>query len=494
MPSPPIPKQISTAWLYAAVSSSPQEATLEDQLAWGKSVAVANGWTITREFSGVGSGAKGTRDLLKDLLAELRGTPKARRPKHLLMIRLDRLGRGDGMENIGALSELRSLGVAVFTRDDGLVRLSKASDALLPAMKSIVAGIENEIRSEKWRAVHARRRAQGLHVGLLPFGCVLVDGRAVPFEPEAAIVREIFRLAEARWGYTRLARWAREHALAKRQADGSEKPYRWNASTIKSMLESKTLRGLVVTEGQWQATKAARQSDFRARAPRRWAWPLQGAVRCTCGKLLAGHASGTGKYRTRYYICRHHSLEPGEKSHPSHRADGMESAFVELLRNIRVNEDLFVPVDEPATVEQWKAQEREARRRVADLDRRIQKAWALAEDGKIKAPDLSARLAELNDQRGNAESALSAATEALQHASTAKQTMESVAGIFERVAEDWPQAPLELQQEFARACAEMLEGLRVDPERKNELILGIVASDGKADDSITKKFIQSITE
>jgi hypothetical protein len=45
-------------------------------------------------------------------------------------------------------------------------------------------------------------------------------------------------------------------------------------SSIKSILKSKTLRALVVSEDQWQRTKAARETDFRSRAPKRWDWPL----------------------------------------------------------------------------------------------------------------------------------------------------------------------------------------------------------------------------
>ncbi|HEV3092147.1 MAG TPA: recombinase family protein [Candidatus Cybelea sp.] len=48
----------SDAWLYAVVSSSPQETTLQDQRQWANQTAAFNGWVITREFSGVGSGAK----------------------------------------------------------------------------------------------------------------------------------------------------------------------------------------------------------------------------------------------------------------------------------------------------------------------------------------------------------------------------------------------------------------------------------------------------
>jgi Resolvase, N terminal domain len=76
----------STAWSYAAVSSSPQETTLEDQQRWARDAAASHGWVITREFSGIASGAKGTREILGTLIDELERTPKAARPQRVLMI------------------------------------------------------------------------------------------------------------------------------------------------------------------------------------------------------------------------------------------------------------------------------------------------------------------------------------------------------------------------------------------------------------------------
>jgi len=351
----------STAWLYAAVSSSPQEATLDDQRQWANQTAIRNGWVITREFSGVGSGAKGTRDILSNLIDELERTPKAGRPKRVLMIRIDRVGRL-ALDCIAAVARLRKLGVLLHTRQDGDVKLETAMDSARPIFELIAAEMENAARSDKWKAVHARRRAEGKHLGTIPYGVILVDSKAVPYEPEAQIVRQIFTLAEQHWGYTRLARWAREHAPPKRTHDGTDKPVHWTASTIRSVLVSKTLRGLVVSEDQWQRTKAARQTSFRARAAKRWDWPLQGAVRCTCGKLLSGHCGGTGEYRIRYYMCRHHTLEPGATSHPAHRADRLEAEFVQLLLALRADPTLIDPFEDDTPTHQWETVERDAMR------------------------------------------------------------------------------------------------------------------------------------
>jgi hypothetical protein len=142
-----------------------------------------------------------------------------------------------------------------------------------------------------------------------------------------------------------------------------------------------------------------RQSDFRSRAPKRSDWPLQGAVRCTCGKLLTGHCSGGEKYRTRYYIWRHHTLEPGAKSHPSHRADKLAAEFAKLLRLLRADPTLADPFENDEPTEQWETIERDALRRIADAEKRTQRAWKLAEEAQIDARQLRGRLAELDVQR-----------------------------------------------------------------------------------------------
>jgi len=485
-----------TVWSYAAVSSSPQEATLEDQQQWANETAARNGWVIGREFCGVGSGAKGAREILSNLIDELERTPKALRPKRVLMIRIDRVGRM-ALDCIAAVARLRKLGVLLHTRQDGDVKLETAMDSIRPILELVTAEMENAARSDKWKAVHERRRAEGKHVGSIPYGVILNDGKAVPFEPEAQIVRQIFKLAEQRWGYTRLARWARENAPPKRAHDGTDKPYCWSVSMIKSLLASKTLRNLVVSEDQWQRTKAARQSDFRSRAPKRWDWPLQGAVRCTCGKLLTGHCSGAEKYRTRYYICRHHTLEPGQRSHPAHRADNLEAEFVRLLRSLRAEPTLIhaSPDEQPAD---WGTVERDALRRIADLEKRTQRAWKLAEEAQIDSGQLRGRLAELDAQRQSAEAALNSARAARSQIAQDQQTRCSFAELLEELPDLWPQTTVELQQELARAFDAVLAetkgfgGLFADPSCRGRLTFQLVATLPKAEDEITKKWIALI--
>jgi len=497
MSSDPVVAAPTAVWLFAAVSSSPQEATLEDQRQWARETAIGHDWVISREFAGVGSGAKGTREILTNLIDELERTPKAARPKRVLMIRIDRVGR-QALDCIAAVARLRKLGVVLHTRQDGDVKLETALDSLRPIFELVTAEMENAARSDKWKAVHARRRAEGKHVGSIPYGVILVDGKAILFEPEARIVREIFRLAEERWGYTRLARWAREHAPPKRGHDGGDKPYRWCASSIKSILTSKTLRGLIVSEDQWQRTKAARQTDFRSRAPKRWDWPLQGAVRCTCGKLLRGHCSGAGPYRTRYYVCRHHTLEPGAKSHPGHRADQLEADFLQLLRSLRADPKLADPLPNQEPNTRWDIVELEAQRRMADAEKRIQRAWKLAEEAHLDVSQLQVRLAELDAQRRSAVEARDAAKAARASEAEYQRNACSFAQLLEELPGLWTETTVELQQELARALEAVLAespefgGLFADPSCRGQLVFRPVAKQRKTEDEITKKWIALI--
>src|SRR5580692_10679236 len=114
----------NTAWLLAVVSDVGQSETLPDQKSWAEASAAREGWTIEREFSKAGSSGKaGVRALVEQMVEALRSTPEAKRPERVLMIRLDRLGRGTGLDSMAALSEIYGLGTIVHTRQDGDVKL-----------------------------------------------------------------------------------------------------------------------------------------------------------------------------------------------------------------------------------------------------------------------------------------------------------------------------------------------------------------------------------
>jgi hypothetical protein len=91
-------------------------------------------------------------------LPSLRGLEPAARPRWLMMIRRDRLSRGTIADSQVVLHELRKMGVSVWTRDQGEIKMDTATDEMIDAIHSVVARQENEVRSEKSRAVYNRKR------------------------------------------------------------------------------------------------------------------------------------------------------------------------------------------------------------------------------------------------------------------------------------------------------------------------------------------------
>jgi Resolvase, N terminal domain len=84
---PPSAKTVpKTAWTFLVVSSGEQEDTLTFQRSWSEEAARANGWRLTREFSGVSSGRDGERRLLRQLIDALDASDE--RPERVLMNRL----------------------------------------------------------------------------------------------------------------------------------------------------------------------------------------------------------------------------------------------------------------------------------------------------------------------------------------------------------------------------------------------------------------------
>src|ERR1700728_2299795 len=96
-------------WALAAVSSEGQTETLVHQRRWAEETAASHGWHLARVVEGVATGKTGPRRIVRDLLADLRSIEPEARPKKLLMIRADRLGRGSIVESQIILRDLMAL-------------------------------------------------------------------------------------------------------------------------------------------------------------------------------------------------------------------------------------------------------------------------------------------------------------------------------------------------------------------------------------------------
>jgi len=455
----------STVWSYLAVSTSAQAETLEDQARWAEQTALANDWEITRIFSGVSSGASGVRKLLAKLLAELKATPKAERPHRVLMIRLDRLGRGDGLDVIAAIAQIRNLGVTIRTRDDGDLSLGSATAAILPVIKSIVAGIENDVRRDKALATYAKRRANGQHVAThVPYGVQLVDGRAVPREPQASIVRLAYDLRLRDRGHHSIARELFRDAPPNILSDGSEKPVGWHHSSVRFMLRCRTYRDVVIPAEIWDRVQRAQTPAFRINEGTRYPWPLAGAIQCTCGHRLTVHPSISGKHVYRSYVCRFISAHDGRDIR--HRAQDVEDQFVLILERLVASPEVAKAWQEysrrkPLDATAMRARLGQLDRSIDQSDRRKEHAWNMAAGGKFESEDLRDRLASLEaDRRRRVEQ-----RDTLRQQVAVLEAQETVRDdaqrILARASNTWSKAAPDQKKRISQAIAAALGGLTV---------------------------------
>lgn len=453
----------------AVVSSDKQAETLEHQRAWAEEAAAAQGWHLARVVDGVASGKAGPRQIVRDLMADLRALDPEARPTKLLMIRADRLGRGPIVESQIVLRDLQKLGVAVFTRDQGHVKLDSAMDELISVATLAVASHENEIRREKSLAVYRRKRAAGERVGnRRPYGLIAKDGKLVADPQRAPIVREAFRLRLAGKGYDaigrRLAAIAPPHVFL----NGNEHVVRWTPSRVRSLLAKRSYVGPIVDEATFARAQnvaaVLSTTDRTMDSRRRYPWPLAGSMKCNCGRVLIGTICGNQRRRYRYYACRARwNHDDGIRLLP---AEKLEEQFVAFLGRLRAS---------PKLVERYRRRaagpvspkllERTVRDLKAELARIASKrdaVWELNVAGKVRADDVQERLDALAERRDELQARIANAQEQLAIEKSASTRQDDVEALFRRAAQIFAKATVAEQNQIARAVSVELGGLVVD--------------------------------
>lgn len=391
------------AWVLAVVSSDAQAETLGFQRAWAKDTAKERGWTIDREFSGVSSGKDGPRKLLRDLIGALREIPAAERPAWLLMIRADRVGRGRLVESQVALHELLDLGVRIWTRDAGELKLDSATDQIIAAVKAGLATLENEVRRDKMTAVYRRKREAGQAVGnRRPYGLTIGPAKtdvAVPGLDDA--VRLAFQLRIEGATFYAIAAKLLEVAPPYQFKKG-EMAVRWTAARVKRLLTNRAYIGPVVDE----VTFARAQRNMGVeRRPRKHVWELGGApLRCYCGRAMAGnftaHPRDPAKPGHRYYRCFASWNHEGWGRMV--RADDVEGQFAQILATLEANPSLIASYRQRPAVSDRALVDRAlpaAKRKLEELDRQKARIWELHTAGKLADEHLQSRLDELAETR-----------------------------------------------------------------------------------------------
>jgi Resolvase, N terminal domain/Recombinase zinc beta ribbon domain len=457
-----------TAWALLVVSDPGQADTLPDQQAWAEQTAREKGWPITRTFSGVSSGKLGARGLTLRMIGELESLPPEQRPRRVLMIRLERLGRGDGLEAINAFVTLKTLGVVVHTRLDGDVSYGRASDLLAPVVRFVVGGMENEIRQDKLRAMYERlRKARMVDPSIAvcmrpPYGLVYESGRVVPKEPEATAVRLAYDLKGQGYGCHLIAKRLAQVAPPMTLKSGEARPQRWTSDRVRRLIHKDTYRDTLIDGMTW--TRAQPPAREISRPTMRYQYPLGGALRCACGCALVG-ATGSRKRsnRFRYYQCRNMAAHNGRMKH--YRGDRLEEQFAALLARLTAHRSLL---EDYATTKQGEghaealaAQLSALKRELKGLDDRRRAVFTAFEDGTLLRDDLQWRLDDLKTREMELASQIEQVDREAALTRAKRLQVEDIRALVDSANLYWPVADIEDRRALAKAVANAFGGLTV---------------------------------
>src|SRR5580700_6209669 len=382
----------AAVWALAAVSSEGQSETLVHQRRWAEESAASHGWHLTRVIEGVATGKGGPRRIVRDLLADLRALDAEARPKKLLMIRADRLGRGSIVEGQIVLRDLLEIGVSVFTRDQGEVKLDSAMDELISAATLAVARHENDVRSDKMKALRRRKREAGEPMGKAPYGLRQENRKYVSDRERAPIVREAFKLRLQGKGLEAIGRRFTAFAPPDVFLNGNSRPVHWTPQRVRNLLTNRSYIGPIIDEATFARAQrvAAMLTNTRTGKARTYDWPLSGSVRCYCGRMLIGMACGVEPWRYRYYACRARWNHDGKMCLV--RAERLEEQFVELLGRLRASPRLIERYSRraaaPLSPRVLERSIRDLKAKLTEVARRRDAVWELHMSGKVRAEDV----------------------------------------------------------------------------------------------------------
>jgi hypothetical protein len=387
------------------------------------------------------------------------------------MIRADRLGRGSIIETQLVLRDLFALGVGVFTRDQGHMRLDSAMDELISAATLAVARHENEVRRDKIVNSINRKRAEGTWRGTVPPYGILRKGSVDSPDPSTAdFVREAFRLRNEGRGLTRIGRHLTALTPPRVFLNGKTRVIHWTPTRVSDLLKQKAYVGVLVDETTFvraQQVGRALTNEKKHENPK-FHYPMSGAIRCHCGRSMNGIACGRPPYRYRYYCCR------ARFNHNDHirliRAEGLEEQFVDLLKRLKASPELVERYRRralaPLSPKLLERSIHDLKIKLSEVEQLRDGVWGLHARGRVRDEDVQERLDRLASQRLDLEERLNIAREQSALAKAALTRQADVAALVKRAARIFLKASEAEKREIARAVAVELGGLTIGEDSR----------------------------
>jgi len=291
--------RVSTAKKRPARTAKPtaksSETSTKRQLERCEAYAKSQGWEVVerrtdRGISGFRRGVErpGWRAVLADVEAE--------RTDVVLVHAMDRAGR-NAADLLKFVELCRDHGVAFVSATQPIDTGSNYGSIII-AVLAAVAEIESAIKSERALSWVEDQREQGLRTGgHRPFGFQVVEGKLVPDEREAKMIREAARriLGDGTW--LSVARTWNEDGVTTPQGS------RWTGQKVRQVVSNERHVGTTLTRRDHSRLMAkVDAATFERNGYQRTSqYMLTGLVTCSlCGARMTGRPGRAG----REYVCK----------------------------------------------------------------------------------------------------------------------------------------------------------------------------------------------
>jgi DNA invertase Pin-like site-specific DNA recombinase len=383
----------------------------------------AQGWTVlpTRYEDGGFTG----RNLLRPGFQALMRDAMAGKLDRVVVykLELDRASRSL-TDFVKTIEELETLGI-------GFVSVTQQFDTVSPlgrltmGILASFAAFESDVNSQRTMdAIAAARRKGKWTGGQTPAGYDIVDGRLVPHEADAFVIRELFAT------YLRLGSAKR---TARHLNDGSwltKGGSPWNQNRVLHALRNPVYVGRIALEAGGETVEGEHEAlvdqqtwdrvqemlaDHEGRqgtSSMSREFLLGGLVRCGCGSaMVAGSARGRGKKRYVYYSCRRHAADGAEVcTQRPVPADKLDAFVVDRIREVtgdgQLAEDVAMRLAQRIEGERTVLAERSARltgQLGKDATLRAKLVDALADLDAAGRKVTQGRIADLDQRLGTLE-------------------------------------------------------------------------------------------
>ena len=481
---------VRVAW-YARVSTQEQaeRQSIETQLDFARRYADLHG--LTWEAVYTDDGVPGTL-ALKDRPggAALLADAAAGRFQSLYVYRLDRIGREPRLI-LQALHDLQGCGCTVKSATEPF-DTGDAAGRLMVTMLAGFSGYEHESITARMMEGHTRKARANAWTGgpRPPYAFQVTEGRLIPYEPEAAVIRDLYaRLVAEETTCWRLADHLNAAGTPTPQGEPRNHPRTgrpirlvWTAAMVNNLLRSPIYRGerlwgkrrkgtappisqsvpAIVDRETWDRAQAQLSANRKRPRAGRTPYLLRGLLRCgKCGLFYHGWKP---KPEGWYYVCngKHRDRGPIEGRCTNRNLHGprTEAALWEKVEAVLRDPGAALEVlaresDPPESSARLRDRTASLLASLAEKAAERDRILSLYRRGRITERDLDRQLDQLDAEEGELRR---------QAAETERQRED---------ARDWQERLGEAEGLLERLRGALREG--IDPERQRAVLVALVA-------------------